>query len=72
MQKRSSAIRKLVPASVAAGIRKNVLRRKPQFFHLEVHLTDHCNLKCKGCGRYMLMPRSDLERRMKGAPRREE
>jgi hypothetical protein len=29
-------------------------------------------LKCKGCGRYILMPRSELERRMKGAPRRED
>ncbi|RJO62988.1 MAG: DUF951 domain-containing protein [Dehalococcoidia bacterium] len=29
-------------------------------------------LKCKDCGRYMLMPRSELERRMKGHPRREE
>ncbi len=29
-------------------------------------------IKCKGCGRYQLMPRSDLERRMKGAPIREE
>ena len=29
-------------------------------------------LKCKGCRRYMLMPRSELERRMKGSPRREE
>ncbi len=29
-------------------------------------------LKCTGCGRYVLMPRSELERRMKGAPRRED
>ena len=29
-------------------------------------------LKCKVCGRYMLMPRSELERRMKGAPYQEE
>ena len=29
-------------------------------------------LKCKGCGRYMLMPRSELERRTKGHPRRGE
>ncbi len=29
-------------------------------------------LKCTGCGRYVLMPRSELERRIKGAPRREE
>jgi hypothetical protein len=29
-------------------------------------------LKCTGCGRYVMMPRSELERRMKGSPRREE
>jgi hypothetical protein len=29
-------------------------------------------LKCAGCGRYMLIARSELERRMKGAPRRED
>ena len=29
-------------------------------------------LKCRGCGRYVLMPRSELERRMKGTPAREE
>jgi len=28
-------------------------------------------LKCTGCGRYMMMPRSALERRVNGAPRRE-
>ncbi|MCL2281470.1 MAG: DUF951 domain-containing protein [Dehalococcoidia bacterium] len=27
-------------------------------------------LKCHGCGRYMLVARSQLERRMKGAPQR--
>ncbi|MCL1885205.1 MAG: DUF951 domain-containing protein [Dehalococcoidia bacterium] len=27
-------------------------------------------LKCHGCGHYMLMVRSQLERRMKGAPQR--
>jgi MoaA/NifB/PqqE/SkfB family radical SAM enzyme len=52
MQKRSSTIRKVVPPGLAAGIRKRVLRRKPKLFHLEVHLTDHCNLKCKGCGHF--------------------
>jgi hypothetical protein len=29
-------------------------------------------LKCTGCGRYIMIPRSELERRMKGSPRREE
>ncbi|MCL2706665.1 MAG: DUF951 domain-containing protein [Dehalococcoidia bacterium] len=27
-------------------------------------------LKCRGCGHYILMPRSQLERRMKGALQR--
>lgn len=26
-----------------------VLRQKPRLFHFEIHLTDHCNLNCKGC-----------------------
>jgi hypothetical protein len=29
-------------------------------------------LKCRGCGRYILTARSELARRMKGVPRREE
>ena len=28
-------------------------------------------LKCQGCGRYLMMPRSDLEKRVKQAPIRE-
>ncbi len=30
-------------------LRRAVLRRKPVLYHFEVHLTDHCNLNCKGC-----------------------
>jgi hypothetical protein len=29
-------------------------------------------IKCKGCGRYQLLPRSEIERRMKGSPVHEE
>jgi hypothetical protein len=29
-------------------------------------------IKCKSCGRYQLVPRSTLERRMKGSPVHEE
>jgi hypothetical protein len=29
-------------------------------------------LKCKGCGRYILIARSDLARHMKGVPHQEE
>lgn len=28
---------------------RRVVRRKPVLYHFEVHLTDHCNLNCKGC-----------------------
>lgn len=48
----ATAIRKFVPIRLATAIRKNLLHRKPVFFHLEVHLVDHCNLKCKGCGHF--------------------
>jgi len=26
-----------------------LLGRKPQLYHFEIHVTDHCNLNCKGC-----------------------
>lgn len=29
-----------------------VLGRKPRLFHFEIHMTDHCNLNCKGCGHF--------------------
>jgi MoaA/NifB/PqqE/SkfB family radical SAM enzyme len=45
-------LRKMTPAPVARAIRKHVLRRPPRVFHLEVHLTDHCNLNCKGCAHF--------------------
>lgn len=45
-------IRRVVPPSASAFVRKHVMRRKPSFYHLEAHITDHCNLKCKGCGHF--------------------
>ena len=30
-------------------LRRAVFKRKPVLYHFEVHLTDHCNLNCKGC-----------------------
>ena len=30
-------------------LRRVVFRRKPVLYHFEVHLTDHCNLNCRGC-----------------------
>jgi len=41
-----------------------VLRRKPRLFHFEVHITDHCNLNCKGCGHFSNLAKAsflDLE-----------
>jgi MoaA/NifB/PqqE/SkfB family radical SAM enzyme len=32
--------------------RRRVLRRKPVLYHFEVHITDHCNLNCKGCAHF--------------------
>lgn len=31
------------------AFRRHVLRQDPHLFRLVVHLTDHCNLNCKGC-----------------------
>ena len=39
------------PASVV-WFRRHVLRRKPALHHFEIHLTDHCNLNCKGCAHF--------------------
>jgi SAM-dependent methyltransferase len=32
--------------------RRVVLRRKPVLYHFEVHITDHCNLNCRGCAHF--------------------
>jgi len=32
--------------------RRTVLRRPPVLQHFEIHLTDHCNLNCKGCSHF--------------------
>jgi len=34
---------------IAFKFKKSVLRRNPRLQRLVVHLTDHCNLNCKGC-----------------------
>jgi hypothetical protein len=31
------------------GCETTILRRSKRFFQIEVHITEHCNLKCKGC-----------------------
>lgn len=35
-----------------AWFRRVVLRRKPVLYHFEVHITDHCNLNCRGCAHF--------------------
>lgn len=37
---------------VARWWRKTVTHEKPTLMHLDVHVADHCNLKCKGCEHY--------------------
>ena len=32
--------------------RRHLMHRKPVLFHFEVHITDHCNLNCKGCAHF--------------------
>lgn len=29
-----------------------LLGRKPRLFHFEIHITDHCNLNCRGCAHF--------------------
>jgi hypothetical protein len=29
-----------------------VLGHRPRLYHFEIHITDHCNLNCKGCGHF--------------------
>jgi len=36
----------------AVWFRRVILRRKPVLHHFEVHITDHCNLNCKGCAHF--------------------
>ena len=39
------------PAPVS-WFRRAALREKPVLYHFEIHLTDHCNLNCKGCAHF--------------------
>ena len=36
----------------ARVVRRTFTRKKPSLFHLDVHITDHCNLNCRGCEHY--------------------
>lgn len=31
---------------------RRALGAKPALFHLDVHITDHCNMRCKGCSHF--------------------
>jgi hypothetical protein len=45
-------LRRVLPPSATAALRRSVLKRKPALHSLEYHVTDHCNLNCKGCGHF--------------------
>jgi MoaA/NifB/PqqE/SkfB family radical SAM enzyme len=34
------------------GFKMTALRNSRRYFQIEVHLTEHCNLNCKGCGHF--------------------
>ena len=33
-------------------VRRRILRKRPRLYHFEIHITDHCNLNCKGCAHF--------------------
>lgn len=33
-------------------LRRHVLHARPVLFHLDVHITDHCNMRCRGCSHF--------------------
>lgn len=37
---------------IRTWFRTSVLRRRPRLYHFEIHVTDHCNLNCKGCAHF--------------------
>jgi len=39
-------------SALAVWWRRVVLRKKPVLYHFEVHITDHCNLNCRGCAHF--------------------
>lgn len=47
-----AAIRRVLPPAWTAAVRRTVLRRRAVLHSLEFHVTDHCNLNCKGCGHF--------------------
>ncbi len=46
-------VRKLVPSRAIPFLRRLKHRvHKPTLSYVELHLTDHCNLNCRGCGHF--------------------
>ena len=46
-------IRRRLPCPVKAAVRWVLeLPRRPELRYVELHLTDHCNLNCRGCTHY--------------------
>lgn len=46
-------IKRHVPESIKKPVRRVLTAlMKPELPYLELHLTDHCNLDCKGCGHF--------------------
>lgn len=37
---------------IVVWARRHVLHQRPVLFHFEIHITDHCNLNCKGCAHF--------------------
>jgi len=52
--------------------RRTLLHQKPVLYHFEIHITDHCNLNCRGCAHFSNLCRptfadlSDFESDMRG------
>ncbi len=37
---------------LATFLRRRVLHAKPVLYHLDVHIADHCNMRCRGCSHF--------------------
>jgi len=37
---------------VVVWARRRLMHRRPVLYHFEIHITDHCNLNCKGCAHF--------------------
>ena len=46
----SSAALPIVEGNTLSPMCRNITEVKPELYYIEYHVTDFCNLKCKGCG----------------------